>query len=171
MLFGLNWPHTRLVILYIPCHDSHIPCYALHELELWKLALEVCWFAPDLTAAHFYTLHSTNLKGVYWFHLVCLSICPSVHLWTESCPLCIFCNTCRIHFLCTHLIKQLQKVFHMYHFFSKFRSLKFWQILSICNFDFVKFDLGSNMNWSVVWVIMGRQGVSSECRRSSCSSI
>ena len=26
------------------------------------------------------------------------------------------------------------------------------------------------MNWSIVWVIMGRRGVSSECRRSSCSS-
>ena len=31
------------------------------------------------------------------------------------------------------------------------------------------FDLGFNMNWSVVWVIMGRRGVSSERRRSSCS--
>ena len=32
------------------------------------------------------------------------------------------------------------------------------------------FDLGSDMNWSIVWVIMGRRGVSSERRRSSCSS-
>ena len=32
-------------------------------------------------------------------------------------------------------------------------------------------DLGFKMNWSIVWVIMGRQGVSSECRRSSCSSL
>ena len=31
-------------------------------------------------------------------------------------------------------------------------------------------DLGFKMNWSIVWVIMGRQGVSSERRRSSCSS-
>ena len=28
-------------------------------------------------------------------------------------------------------------------------------------------DLGFKMNWSIVWVIMGRRGVSSEHRRSS----
>ena len=38
------------------------------------------------------------------------SVCPSVRLWTESCPLCIFKNTHRIHFIFAHLIKQLQKV-------------------------------------------------------------
>ena len=27
------------------------------------------------------------------------------------------------------------------------------------------------MNWSIVWVIMGRRGVSSERWRSSCSSL
>ena len=32
-------------------------------------------------------------------------------------------------------------------------------------------DLGFKMNWSIVWVIMGRRGVSSERRRSSCSSL
>ena len=32
------------------------------------------------------------------------------------------------------------------------------------------FDLESNMNWSIVWVIMKRRGVSSERRRSSSSS-
>ena len=36
-------------------------------------------------------------RGVYWFHLVRLSVrpsvCPSVRLWTYSCPLCIFNNT------------------------------------------------------------------------------
>ena len=31
-------------------------------------------------------------------------------------------------------------------------------------------DLELKKNWSVVWVIMGRRGVSSERRRSSCSS-
>ena len=41
---------------------------------------------------------------------ITLSVCPSVRLWTESCPLCIFNNTHRIHFIFAHLIKQLQKV-------------------------------------------------------------
>ena len=31
-------------------------------------------------------------------------------------------------------------------------------------------DLGFKTNWSIVWVITGRRGVSSERRRSSCSS-
>ena len=39
-----------------------------------------------------------------------LSVCTSVRLWTESRALSIFNNTCLIHFVFTHLIKQLQKV-------------------------------------------------------------
>ena len=38
------------------------------------------------------------------------SVHPSVHRGTESCPLWIFYNTHQIHFIFTHLIKQLQKV-------------------------------------------------------------
>ena len=57
-------------------------------------------------------------RGIHWFYHVCPSVCPSVcppvdtsvHLWTESCPLCIFYNARRIHFIFTHLIKHLQKV-------------------------------------------------------------
>ena len=40
---------------------------------------------------------------------LCPSVHPSVHLWTELCQLCIFNRTCQIHFIFTHLIKQLQK--------------------------------------------------------------
>ena len=58
----------------------------------------------------FYTPRSTKLNGVYWYHLVRPSLRPSLRLWTESCPLCIFYNIHRIHFIFTHLIKQLQKV-------------------------------------------------------------
>ena len=41
---------------------------------------------------------------------VCPSVCSSVCRWTESCPLCIFINTCWIHFIFTYLIKQLLKM-------------------------------------------------------------
>ena len=51
---------------------------------------------------------STKLKGGYTG--ITLSVCPSVRLWTESCPLCIVNNTHRIHFIFAHLMKQLQKV-------------------------------------------------------------
>ena len=50
------------------------------------------------------------------------------------------------------------------------KNLKFWQILGICNFDFV---LLWHWIWyeSMVWVVMGRRRVSSERRHSSCSSL
>ena len=51
----------------------------------------------------------SSWKGVYWFHLVR----PSVRLWAQTCPLCIFNNTHQIHFIFAHLIKQLQKVCHV----------------------------------------------------------
>ena len=49
--------------------------------------------------------------------------------------------------------------------FVKCQNLNFWQI---CNFDFVLFW---HEIWygSIVWVIIGRRGVFSECRHSSCS--
>ena len=89
-----------------------------------------------------------------------------VRLWTKSCPLCIFHNTSRIHFIFAHLIKQLQKVCCVKGI-VKFQNLKFWQIFGICNFDFVLLWHGI---WyeSIIWVIMGQQGVFSEC---SCSSL
>ena len=64
--------------------------------------LYVVWMAPSYTSA------STKLIGGYTG--ITLSVCPSVCLWTESCPLCIFNNTHRIYFIFAHLIKQLQKV-------------------------------------------------------------
>ena len=68
---------------------------------------------------YFYTPRFNEVeRGVYWFHLVRLSVCPSVRLWTESCPLCIFNNTCRIHFIFAHLIKQLQKDCRVYSWFQ-----------------------------------------------------
>ena len=81
---------------------------------------------------------SAKLKGG-----ILVSPCPSVRLWTESCPLRIFNNTHRIHFIFAHLIKQLQKVCNAHFKIKKF--------------------------YSMVWVIMRRRGVSSECRCSSCS--
>ena len=89
----------------------------------------------------YYTPTSTKLKGGYTGFT--LSICPSVPLWTESYPLCIFNNTHRIHFIFAHLIKQLQKV------------CRVW-----CLFKNSKIGMGNHE----------AAGVSSERRHSSCSS-
>ena len=112
---------------------------------------------------------------------ILVSPCPSVHMWTESCPLCIFYNIHGIDCMFTYLIKQLQMVSSVY-VFLQLNNLTFSQILEICNFDFLllwlgnqyelvsSMSLGSNMNWPIVWVTIERRGVSSERRRSSCSS-
>ena len=94
---------------------------------------------------------STKLKVGYTGFT---SIRLSVRLWTESCPLCNFHNISQIHFIFTHLIKQLQKVCQVLFIFAKFQNLSFWQIFQICNLNFVMFWLGI-WNESIVWVIMG----------------
>ena len=48
--------------------------------------------------------------GVYWFHSVRPSVCPSVRLSRIPCPLCSTYSFGWIHFIFIHLIKQLQKV-------------------------------------------------------------
>ena len=107
--------------------ESHMP-YKTLETNCWvskghdwiSISFHQNW---EITALYSITIfHEEDLqifytprfnevdRGVYWYHLVRLSVRPSVRLWTESCPLCIFKNTHRIHFIFAHLIKQLQKV-------------------------------------------------------------
>ena len=57
----------------------------------------MCWIIPSLN----------KVEGG-----ILVSPCPSVRLWTESCPLCIFHHTHGILFIFMHLIKHLQKVCH-----------------------------------------------------------
>ena len=51
------------------------------------------------------------------------SVCLFIRLWTECCPLCIFHNTIRVHFIFRHLINQLQKVCHLLSFV---KNSKIW---------------------------------------------
>ena len=48
--------------------------------------------------------------GVYWFHSIRPSVCPSVHPSRILCPLWSAYGSGWIHFIFIHLIKQLQKV-------------------------------------------------------------
>ena len=172
-------------------------------------------------------------RGVYWYHLVRLSVCPSVdrivsalYLQQYSSDLFHICTSYqatsegvshvmavskfknfkfwRIFLICNfdfvifwlgiqydsmvwvimrrHLQQYSSDPFHICTSYqatsegvsrvmcvSKLKNLKFWRIFKICNFDFVIFWLGIQYD-SMVWVIMRRRGVSSERRRSSCSS-
>ena len=85
-----------------------------------------------------------------------LSVRLSIGLWKESCPLCNFHNTSWIHFILTHLIKQLQKVC-LITISAKLQNLNFWQFFQICYFHFVFFWLGIQYD-SIVWITMRRRG-------------
>ena len=102
---------------------------------------------------------TTKLLGVYWFHSIRPSVRPSVRPSRIMCLLCSSYSSGLIYFIFIHLIKQLQKVMSHVMFLAKFQNFNFWQFFKIGNFDFVLFWLGI---WcgSLVWVIMGRRGVS-----------
>ena len=102
---------------------------------------------PTQRSWRLYTL-LIEVEGGYTGFTLCVS--PSVHLCTELCPLCIFYNTCWIHFIFTRLIMQLQQVCCMLISVSKF--FKFVTLTLSCS------DFRSNMNWSIVWVITGGGG-------------
>ena len=55
---------------------------------------------------HYHTHRTTKLLGVYWFHSVRPSVCPS----RIPCPLSSTYSSGWIYFIFIHLIKQLQKM-------------------------------------------------------------
>ena len=96
---------------------------------------------------------------------------PSVRLSIRPsgipCPLCSAYSFGWIHFIFIHLIEQLQKVCRMLRFLQNIKICNLCNFFKICNYDFVFFWFGI---WceSLVWFIMGRQGVSQNA--CSCSS-
>ena len=93
----------------------------------------------------------------------------SVHLWTESCPLCIFHNilTGSISYLPSY--QGTSEGVPCVNIFCKIPKFEFLAIFKICNFDFILFWLGIQYE-SIVWTNMGRRVVFSECWCSSYSS-
>ena len=104
-------------------------------------------------------------RGVYWFHLVRLFLCPSVEIIV--CALYLQYSLDPFH-ICTSYQATSEGVSRV-AFGSKFNNLKFWRIRSIC-----KIWLCLLLTWDSIWLNrMGNHeavGVSSERRRSSRSS-
>ena len=105
------------------------------------------------------------LEGVYTGYtltvcpFVCQYVHPSVRLWTESCPLCIFHNTSQIHFIFTHLINQLQKLCRMLIYIKKFHIFK----LEILQNVFTSSCSCTSCS-SFLWTHYGSQFFSNFCR-------
>ena len=105
-----------------------------------------------------YTLRPRKLKGVYWFHRVRLSVYPCVHLSV--------CGQNRVRSVSsTILAGSISYLNTLSEGVS--RVMLFFKILKIWSFDkFFKFvnltlscfDLGSNINCSIVWAIRRRPG-------------
>ena len=90
-----------------------------------------------------------EVEGVNWFHFV---VCPPVHLWTELCPLCIFTiltgSISYSHTLSSNFRRCVTcKVFF---FFQNWKLWSFDKLLKFITFTLSCYDLGSNMNCSIV---------------------
>ena len=106
-------------------------CFVIVNSLLPSEALWHDWSWPSL-----YSLLQWIWRGgVYWFHLVHLSVSQSVSpSLAESCPLCIFHNTSHSYFIFTwlfiftHLINRFQRTCLYFFFFRKLQNLNFCHI-------------------------------------------
>ena len=95
--------------------------------------------------------------GVYWFHSIHSSVRPSVpHPVTALYRLQFCLDPFRIY----TSYQATSEGVSLVKFFAKFKNLIFWTFFLICNFEFVLFDLESDMSESRVWLFMRRWGVS-----------
>ena len=147
-----TWPGTRIVV---PTMVASWHALLFHQLKSWEKSQR--YDQPTIIIPP----SQRSWRGYTGFTL---SVCLSVDRIVST----------------LYLLQYTLDPFHIYtsyqatsegvscvQFFSEFKSFgKFFKFVTLSCFD-----LGSNMNWSIVWVIMGRQGISSERRHSSCSSL
>ena len=124
----LSWSWSTLVQVMACCLTA--PSHYLNQM--W------CHYTPRFNEVE---------RGVYWYHLVRLSVCGQnrvrsvsstiligsisyLHILSSTFRRCVACN-------------------------ARLKNLKFWRIFKLCNFDFVFFWLGIQYD-SMVWVIMRR---------------
>ena len=93
-------------------------------------------------------------RGVYWYHLVCLSVCPSVDRIVSALYLQQYSSDpfhmCTSYQATSEGVSRVMRV-------NACNACKFWRIFKNFNCDFVFFWLGIQYD-SMVWVIIRRRG-------------
>ena len=132
--------------------------------SVWPINIILFWYL--------YTPRFNEVeRGVYWYHLVLLSVCLSVRLSIcgQNCVRFVSSTILMGSISYLHILSSNLRRCVACKACFKITNLKFWRIFYICNFDLVFLWLGIQYD-SMVWVSMRRRGVSSDRRRSSCSS-
>ena len=140
-LFRSQWVNSR--------HIRVISCYVS---AIWYVMCLYTTFQDYAGGVFFIIPHaSTKLKEgmlVSPCPSVRPSVCPSVHLWTESCLLCIFNNTCWIHFIFAYSTGSIIVVF-VYYIFE--RVLYLWAGMDIYVSVYHTFD------WNVIGMYIDKK--------------
>ena len=105
-----------------------------------------CWWLSWWL--HCYTLRSTKLKGVYWFHLVLLSVCLSVDRIVSTLYLLQY-SLDPFH-IYTSYRANAECVMHV-NCFQNWKIINFGKFFKFVIWTSSCFDLGSNMNCSRLW--------------------
>ena len=114
---GVRLPHLPVIVSVLQqCGSQWIARPASYN-RWGSSAWPMKWF----------TLLYPQLKRI-WKGGILVSPCPSVHLWTELCPLCIQQYLSDPFYICTSYQATWEGVSSVM-FVSKFKKLKFWRIL------------------------------------------
>ena len=117
----------RIRLIYVPLSNKHRMCVACEVFFFLKISETPFWRNNDvIITSCVHWAGSTN-------HLQYLPDPFSTVFILSVCPLCIFHNTSRIHFISVNLIKQVQNVGRV-SIFKKISKLSFLPKFQIRNF-------------------------------------
>ena len=152
--------------------EANVWCCGCWEIPLhgWLVRVnQLLMLAVELYTSYTSCFNEVE-RGVYWLHVICPSVRPSVRPSVDKMVSALYLpqyypdpfHICTFNQATSEGVLRVKVI-------AKFQYSNFWQVFEICNFDFVFLWYGI---WyeSIVWVIMGQQGVFSERSRSSCSS-
>ena len=118
-------------------------------------------------------------RGVYWFHLVRLSVHPSIRpsvglfVWGQNRAWSVSSTILAGSFSYLHILSSNFRRYVSCNLFVCLKTKKFGVLANSLNLQlWLCLILTCDPIYeSIVWVIMGRWGVSSERRHSSCSGV